>query len=112
MTHKRHARPWIFASQNGHCPLFGRTAQFTSENVAWRTGLSAWGERMRRREFVTLFAGAAATWPLIARAQSAMPVIGHLGGGAPNKPYFAAFQQGLKENGYVEGQSVAVEERF
>jgi putative ABC transport system substrate-binding protein len=67
---------------------------------------------MRRREFITLFGGAAAMWPLIASAQSAMPVIGHLGGGSPNKPYFTAFHQGLKENGYVEGQSVAVEERF
>jgi putative tryptophan/tyrosine transport system substrate-binding protein len=67
---------------------------------------------MRRREFITLFSGAATMWPLVAHAQSAMPVIGHLGGGSLNKPYIAAFHQGLKENGYVEGQSVAIEERF
>jgi ABC-type uncharacterized transport system substrate-binding protein len=67
---------------------------------------------MRRREFITLFSGVAAMWPLIAHAQSAMPVIGHLGGGSPNKPYITAFHQGLKEGGYVEGQSVTIEYRF
>jgi putative ABC transport system substrate-binding protein len=41
-----------------------------------------------------------------------MPVIGHLGGGSPNKSYIAAFHQGLEESGYVEGQSVAIEARF
>jgi putative tryptophan/tyrosine transport system substrate-binding protein len=67
---------------------------------------------MRRRDFVALFGSATAMWPVRARGQSAMPVIGWLGGGSPNKPYIAAFHQGLKEGGYVEGQNVTIESRF
>src|SRR5437764_1120532 len=68
---------------------------------------------MRRRDLIKAIAGSAAAWPLAARAQQAtIPVIGYLGGGSPNKPYIAAFHQGLKEGGYVEGQNVAIESRF
>jgi putative ABC transport system substrate-binding protein len=68
---------------------------------------------VRRREFITVLGGVAA-WPLAARAQQPMPVIGLMTAGArgPLRQPIAAFVEGLKESGYVEGQNVAVELRF
>src|ERR1700720_61714 len=69
---------------------------------------------MQRREFITLL-GATAVWPFPARAQQPeMPVIGSLNSGAPEplRQQLAAFRAGLKQDGYVEGQNVAVEYRF
>src|SRR3954470_14960296 len=69
---------------------------------------------IRRREFITLLGGAAAAWPLAAGAQqAAMPVVAFVRSaplsGVPH--FIAAFRQGLKDQGFVEGRSVAIELR-
>jgi putative ABC transport system substrate-binding protein len=69
---------------------------------------------MRRREFIKLFSSTAATWPLAARALSAMPVIGFLRStsAAGSTHLVTAFEQGLKEAGFINGQNVAIDYRW
>src|SRR5262249_49429054 len=72
------------------------------------------GAAMRRREFISLLGGAA-VWPRVGHAkQSAMPVIGFLSSrmASESVSVVAAFHQGLKESGYVEGQNVSIEYRW
>jgi putative ABC transport system substrate-binding protein len=64
---------------------------------------------MRRRDLMAYPAGIAITWVSSARAQQRMPVIGYLDSGSPEPDRVAAFQRGLNETGYVEGQNVAIE---
>ena len=71
---------------------------------------------MKRREFITLVGGAAAAWPRAARAQEAakQPTIGFLGGGTPSSQsqWAIAFAQRLRELGWIDGRTVAIEYRW
>ena len=65
-----------------------------------------------RRELLVALGGAAAAWPLAARAQPAMPVLGYLGGGPPVASWLAGLRKGLNDLGYAEGRNLAIEFRI
>ena len=73
-------------------------------------------DQLKRRDFITLLGGAAVAWPLAARAQQPVRItkIGHIESGFPSSSpnLLAAFRQGLRELGYVEGQNLFIEPRY
>jgi putative ABC transport system substrate-binding protein len=71
-----------------------------------------WADTVKRRDFMAILAGSAATWPLVAVGQPRVPVIGFLGPQAPVHEMLATFDQGLRKWGYFTGRNVTFEYRW
>jgi hypothetical protein len=91
------------------CDVFHRYDRAASE----RSG-TGWHKGNRRRDFIARVVGSAAAWPLVARAQQVVPVIGFLGAASPE--HYAhlidVYRQGLTEAGYDDGRNVTIDFRW
>src|SRR5262249_27573432 len=108
---RRSTRPAVGESSVGYQSQDRKNARpDLPASVAWSRRR---GDRMRRREFILALGGAAASWPLAARAQQALPAIGFLHEGLPAPlSLTTAFQQGLIEAGVSAGSSLRIENRW